>query len=67
MGIPNPLRKKASCVSYWGFAESLVGWMQWVNNTESMVKFTQEDLEKMNKDMVKFVRSFIEGDLEVTK
>lgn len=41
--------------------------MQWVNNTESMVRFTQEDLEKMNKDMVKFVRSFIEGDLEVTK
>ena len=46
---------------------SLVGWIQWVNNPEIMVKFTQEDLEKMNKNLAEFVRSFIEHDLEVTK
>ncbi|MCK4222693.1 DUF2153 family protein, partial [Candidatus Bathyarchaeota archaeon] len=28
---------------------SVVGWMQWVNNPDIMTKFTQKDLEKMNK------------------
>ena len=46
---------------------SLLGWMQWVNNPEIMTKFTQEDLEKMNKNLSEFVRSFIEYDLEATK
>ena len=46
---------------------SLLGWMQWVNNPEIMTKFTQEDLEKMNKKLSKFVWSFIEYDLEATK
>jgi hypothetical protein len=46
---------------------SLLGWMQWVNNPDIMTRFTQEDLEKMNKNLSKFVRTFIEYDLEATK
>ena len=46
---------------------SLLGWMQWVNNPDIMTRFTQEDLEKMNKTLSESVRSFIEHDLEVTK
>jgi len=46
---------------------SLLGWMQWVNTPDIMTRFTQEDLEKMNKNLSKFVRSFIEYDLEATK
>ena len=46
---------------------SLLGWMQWVNNPDVMTRFTQEDLEKMNKKLSEFTRSFIEYDLEATK
>lgn len=46
---------------------SLVGWLQWVKNPEIMVKFTQEELEEINSNISKFVRSFIEYDLKVTK
>ena len=46
---------------------SLLGWMQWVNTPDIMTRFTQEDLEKMNKNLSKLVRSFIEYDLEATK
>ncbi|MFX0203280.1 MAG: DUF2153 family protein [Candidatus Hodarchaeota archaeon] len=46
---------------------SLLGWTQWVNNPDIMTRFTQEDLEKMNKKMSEFTRSFIEYDLEATK
>jgi len=45
---------------------SLLGWMQWVNNPDVMTRFTQEDLEKMNKKLSDFTRSFIEYDLEAT-
>ena len=45
---------------------SLLGWMQWVNNPDIMTRFTQEDLEKMNKKLSEFTRSFIEYDLEAT-
>lgn len=46
---------------------SLLGWMQWVNNPEIMARFTLEDLEKMNKKLSEFTRSFIEYDLEATR
>jgi len=45
---------------------SLLGWMQWVNNPDIMTRFTQEDLEKMNKTLSEFTRSFIQYDLEAT-
>ena len=46
---------------------SLLGWMQWVNNPDIMTRFTQEDLQKMNKKLSDFTHSFIEYDLEATK
>lgn len=46
---------------------SLLGWMQWVNNPDIMTRFTQQDLEKINKKLSEFTRSFIEYDLEATK
>ena len=46
---------------------SLLGWMQWVNSPDIMTRFTQKDLEKMNKKLSEFTRSFIEYDLEATK
>jgi hypothetical protein len=46
---------------------SLLGWMQWVNNPDIMTRFSQEDLETMNKKLSEFTRSFLEYDLEATK
>ena len=46
---------------------SLLGWMQWVNTPDIMTKFTQKDLEKINKRLSEFTRSFVEYDLEATK
>ena len=46
---------------------SLLGWVQWVNNPDIMTTFTQEDLEKMNKKLSEFTRSFIKYDLEATR
>lgn len=46
---------------------SLVGWTQWVSNPEVMIKFTKDDLEKMNKKLSEFTVSFIEFDIEATK
>jgi len=46
---------------------SVVGWMQWVNNPDIMTKFTQKDLEKMNKRLSKFTHDFIKYDVEATK
>jgi hypothetical protein len=46
---------------------SLLGWMQWVNNPDIMTRFTQEDLESMNKKLSELALSFIEYDLEATK
>ena len=46
---------------------SLLGWMHWVNNPDMMTRFRQEDLEKMDKKLSEFARSFIHYDLEATK
>ena len=46
---------------------SLMGWKQWVNNPDIMAKFTQEDLEKMNRRLSEFAVSFVEYDMEATK
>ena len=46
---------------------SLFGWTKWVNDPEIMVQFTQEELVEMNKNLAKFLHSFIEYDLEATK
>ena len=46
---------------------SMWGWMQWLNNADVMARFSQEELEKINKRLSEFTRSFIDYDLEVTK
>ena len=45
---------------------SLLGWTQWVNNPDIMTIFTQEDLEKMAKQLSEFTHSFVKYDLEMT-
>ncbi len=45
---------------------SLIGWTQWVNNPDIMSLFTQEDLEKMTKQLSEFTYSFVKYDLEMT-
>jgi len=46
---------------------SMWGWMQWLSNADLISRFSQEELEKINKKLSEFTRSFIEYDLEVTK
>lgn len=46
---------------------SLIGWMQWVVNPDIMAKFSQEELKGISSNISKFVRLFIEYDLEITK
>ena len=46
---------------------SLIGWTQWVNNPDIMSIFSQEDLQKMTKELSEFTRSFVKYDLEMTK
>jgi hypothetical protein len=41
--------------------------MQWANNPDIMIRFTQKDLESINKKLAEFTRSFIEYDMEATK
>jgi hypothetical protein len=45
---------------------SLLGWMQWVNNPDIMIIFTQEDLKQMAEKLSKLTRSFVEYDMEIT-
>jgi hypothetical protein len=47
-------------------AQSLNGWMQWLNNPDVISMFNQEELEKMNKTVMDLVTPFIEYDIKVT-
>jgi len=44
-----------------------MGWMELANNPDMLTRFTHEDLEKINKNLLQFSHSFIEYDLEATK
>lgn len=46
---------------------SLAGWTRWVNNPDTMARFSQEELEDMEKYFSNFAESFIEYDLNTTK
>jgi hypothetical protein len=46
---------------------SLMGWMELANNPDMLTRFTHEELEEINKKLLKFSHSFIEYDLEATK
>jgi hypothetical protein len=45
----------------------MLGWKQWVNNPDIMIRFAQEDLEKMKKRLTSLTCSFIEYDIEATE
>jgi len=47
--------------------QSLAGWMQWINSTEVMSNFTQEELEEMERTIMEMVDHFIEYDIKVTE
>ena len=46
---------------------SVQGWMQWINNPDIMTKFSQEELDEMNKTITEYVKSFIEYDVKISK
>jgi len=46
---------------------SILGWSNWVNNPDIMVSFKHEELDEMNRKLMKFVEEFIKYDIEVTK
>jgi len=46
---------------------SVLGWLGWVENLEVAARFTQEELEKMDKKLSEFTRSFVKYDIEATK
>lgn len=45
---------------------SLSGWTKWVNNPATMAKFSDEELEKMEKHLSSIAKSFIKFDLATT-
>lgn len=48
-------------------SRSLSGWTRWVNNPDTMARFSQEELEDMEKHLSMFAESFIKYDLKTTK
>jgi hypothetical protein len=46
---------------------SMAGWVQWVNNPDVMTIFSQEELQKMTKELSEMTHSFVKYDLEITK
>jgi hypothetical protein len=46
--------------------QSLLGWMQWLDNPDIMSRFDQGELTGINKTIRDFTKSFIKYDIEVT-
>ena len=46
---------------------SVQGWMQWISNPGITTRFSQEELEEINKTITDFAKSFIEYDIKMTK
>ncbi|MCD6089640.1 DUF2153 family protein [Candidatus Bathyarchaeota archaeon] len=53
--------------SLYALHRSILGWLNWVNNPDIMVTFSQDELEEMNKKLTEFITEFIKYDIEVTK
>jgi len=53
--------------SLYALHRSILGWLNWVNNPDIMASFKQEELDKMNERLVKYVQEFIEYDVEITE
>lgn len=46
---------------------SLWGWMQYVNNPDIMGKFTKEELEEIDGNLIEFAKNFVEYDVKITQ
>ena len=46
---------------------SVSGWLWWINNPDTMIKFSLEELKEMNDKLSEFALSFIQYDIEVTE
>jgi len=53
--------------SLYALHRSILGWLNWVNNPDIMVTFSQKELEEMNKKLTEFITEFIKYDMEVTE
>jgi len=53
--------------SLYALHQSLLGWMNWVNNPDIMSAFKEEELEEMNRKITELAESFIKYDVEVTQ
>jgi hypothetical protein len=45
---------------------SVSGWADWVNNPDTMARFSLEELKEMSENLAKLTQSFIEYDCEIT-
>ena len=54
-------------LTLYALQRSLMGWMELANNPDMLTRFTHDDLEEINKKLLKFSHSFIEYDLEATE
>jgi len=53
--------------SLYALHQSLLGWMNWINNPDIMSAFKEEELEEMNRRIMELTESFIKYDVEVTQ
>ena len=53
--------------SLYALHQSLLGWMNWVNNPNIMSAFKKEELDEMNRRITELTESFIKYDMEVTQ
>ena len=53
--------------SLYALHRSILGWLNWINNPDIMVTFSQKELEEMNKKLTEFITEFIKYDMEVTE
>ena len=53
--------------SLYALHRSILGWLNWINNPDIMVTFSQKELEEMNKKLTEFITEFIKYDIEVTE
>jgi len=45
---------------------SVTGWLEWANNPDVMANFSLEELQEINKTLVKLVCAFVEYDAKMT-
>lgn len=53
--------------SLYALHQSLLGWLNWVNNPDIMAAFRKEELDEMNKRIMELTESFLKYDVEATQ